>query len=465
MKQICIFILFLITCSHAGFGQELSKRDYLESPFQFTFMIPPLSTNGFKNSITVNKISLNLFIGNSGGVDGFEAGGFINSDNYFVKGFQAAGFGNVVGGSVSGVQLAGSFNVNGGPTGPLQGAGLLNIVGKEMTGGQLAGFMNVAGTGLAGVQLAGFANINGRQASGLQGAGFINITGSYMNGAQLAGFINFSGRQTRGLQGAGFINVAVNYNAGAQLAGFANVAGSFSSGLQAAGFMNIAPLGSINSQLGGFFNVGRNITGVQIAGFANFAGKVKGIQIAGFLNVCDSIDGIPIAFINVVRKNGYRRLEFSISESSYATLSYKMGIRHFYNIYNISKLPESGNRWMLGSGVGYETGLGENMLLNVEVTANQEFWIADNRAGRFIHKDRLNMMNQAKTNFGFIMSDKVCFFVGPTFNVAVANTNPDLGIFNWHEIGPDWEVYDHARENFDRTVVKIWFGINGGVRF
>lgn len=434
MKRINIFVIILIiSCFNAGFGQELSKRDYLESPFQFTFMIPPLSTNGFKNSVTVNKISLNSFIGNSGGVNGFEAGGFINSDNYFVKGFQAAGFGNVVGGSVNGVQLAGFLNVNGGSTGPLQGAGFINIVGKEMEGGQLAGYINIAGRGLTGVQLSGFANISGRQTTGLQGAGFINLAGKYTNGAQLAGF--------------------------------ANIAIGFSAGIQAAGFMNVAPTGLINSQISGFINVGRDITGAQIAGFANFARKVKGVQIAGFLNICDSIDGVPIAFINVVRKNGYRRFEFSISEASYATLSYKMGIRHFYNIYNFSKLPENGNRWMLGTGIGYETDLGENMLFNLEITANQEFWIADSRSGRLIHTDRLNMMNQAKTNFGFKMSDQFSFFVGPTFNVAVAETNPDLGFFSWYEIGPRWAVYNHTSGNFTRTNVKIWFGVNGGVRF
>lgn len=70
MKQICIFTLFLITYSHTGFGQEPSKRDYLESPFQFTFMIPPLSTNGFKNSITVNMnyTNVKIWFGINGGV-------------------------------------------------------------------------------------------------------------------------------------------------------------------------------------------------------------------------------------------------------------------------------------------------------------------------------------------------------------------------------------------------------------
>jgi len=434
MKRYLILLLILANTFFCKiYSQDISKHDHPENPFQFTFLFPPLSTNGIKNSVTVNKLSLNLFIGNSGGVQGCELGGFINSDNYFVKGFQAAGFGNIVRGPVSGVQLAGFINVNAGSTGPLQGAGFINIVGKDITGGQMAGFMNIAGTGLTGAQLAGFGNISGSQIKGMQGAGFINIAG--------------------------------NYTTGAQLAGFANIAASFSSGLQAAGFMNITPSGFINSQLGGFFNVGRNITGVQIAGFANFAGKVKGTQIAGFLNVCDSINGIPIGFINIVRKNGYRKFEFSISETSYATLSYKMGVRYFYNIYNFSKLTGRGSRWMFGAGIGYETDLGENILLNLEITTNEELWIADNRVGRLLHIDRLNMLNQLKTNFGFKMSDRFSFYIGPTFNVAVANTNPDLGSFNWHEIGPRWAVYKHTAGNSYQTNVKIWFGVNGGVRF
>ena len=46
---------------------ELQQKD-----FQFTFMFPPFSTNWIQNSKTVNKVSLNLFVGNAGGVDGVE---------------------------------------------------------------------------------------------------------------------------------------------------------------------------------------------------------------------------------------------------------------------------------------------------------------------------------------------------------------------------------------------------------
>ncbi len=75
--------------------------------------MPPYSTNGRDNENIINDVSLNLFTGRSGGVNAFEAGGFLNIDKYFVKGVQLAGFGNIVGDNVSGIQLAGFGNIVG----------------------------------------------------------------------------------------------------------------------------------------------------------------------------------------------------------------------------------------------------------------------------------------------------------------------------------------------------------------
>jgi len=192
---------------------------------------------------------------------------------------------------------------------------------------------------------------------------------------------------------------------------------------------------------------------------------VKGVQLSGFLNVCDSIDGIPVGFISYVKKNGYRKFEFSASEVSYANFSYKMGVRKFYNIYTIGKLPKDGTRWIIGAGFGHEHDLGERMLFNLEVTANHELWVADGRIGRLFAFDRFNMLNQVKTNFGLILSDRITMFFGPTVNVSVAESNPDFGRFSYYEIGPDWTLLDRTSNNPGQTHVKIWIGINGGVRF
>lgn len=373
---------------------------YEHHPFQFTFLFPPLSTNGAKNAHIVNDVSLNLFLGVSGGVEAFEAAGFINIDQYYMDGVQLAGFGNTVGDYVSGAQLAGFYNV----------------IGGHMQGAQLAGFVNVAG--------------------------------SSVKGAQLAGFVNVAGDTLEGFQGAGFVNVASETGKGVQTAGFGNVAGE----------------GETNFQGAGFINVAEEVKGAQLAGFMNVAGNVKGAQIAGFLNICDSIDGVPLAFISVVKKNGYRKFGFNISEIQYANLSYKMGVKKLYNIYSFGKPFGSGSRWMFGGGLGTEIDLTENMMLNIEGTVHQELWIGKPSAMYFLQIDRLNLYNSVKFLFGWNMDEKVNIHIGPTFNVSVANTNPDMGQMPWDEI-PPYSFYNHTSNNNNATNVQMWVGLQGSISF
>jgi len=398
-------------------SKELNPAPALqEKPFQMTFLFPPLSTNWIQNSKTINNVSINLLAGNAGGVNGAEIGFFINTVNYHVKGFQGAGFGNVVGRSVDGVQLAGFFNVN------------------------------------------------GTDARVLQGSGFINVCGGSFQGAQFTGFLNVTGKNTKGFQGAGFGNVSGDRTQGAQAAGFFNVAGEFSGGAQMAGFLNVAAAGPTDAQLSGFVNYAEKIRGAQLAGFINVAGNVKGVQMAGFINLADSLAGVPIGFINVVVKNGYRKFEFSFSETQYANFSYRMGVRKFYNIYSFSKSAGPGTRWLFGFGLGGELDLNKKMMMNLEAVANQELWIAEPAVNSFLHIDRLNLLNQFRVLFAFHPADKVSLFVGPTLNVTVAETNPDIGYLPWQEIGPNWAFFNKTYNNVAQTNIRMWIGIMGGVR-
>ncbi|MEA3461729.1 MAG: hypothetical protein U9R49_07610 [Bacteroidota bacterium] len=393
--------LLLISCLTM---QVLQAQDdstaYERRPFQFTFLFPPLSTNGAKNARIVNDVSLNLFLGVSGGVEVFELAGFINIDQYYANGCQLAGFGNTVGGSVSGAQIA------------------------------------------------GFYNVNGTNLSGFQGAGFVNVAGTEVKGAQVAGFVNVSGDSLEGFQGAGFINVAGATKKGVQIAGFGNVAGE----------------GNTHFQGAGFFNVAEEVNGAQLAGFINVAGKVKGFQGAGFLNICDSIDGVPLAFISVVKKNGYRKFGFTISEVQYANLSFKMGVRDLYTIYSFGKPSGPGSRWMFGGGLGTEIGLSETMMLNIEGTVHQELWIGNNGTPYFLSIDRLNLYNTVKFLFGWNLDDKVNLHIGPTFNVSVADSNPELGVLSWNEI-PPYSFYKHTSTNYEQTNVQMWVGLQGSISF
>ena len=62
------------------------------------------------------------------------------------------------------------------------------------------------------------------------------------------------------------------------------------------------------------------------------------------------------------------------------------------------------------------------------------------------------------------MQEKVSLHVGPTFNVSVANTNPDQGMLPWHEIAP-YSIFNRTSNNFNQTNVQMWFGLQGSIRF
>jgi hypothetical protein len=217
MKKTALLICLCLVSGHLMFGQDSETIDLYQSPFQFTFMFPPLSTNGVRNAETEVNASLNLFTGYTGAIDGFELGSFLNINRYHMHGFQGSGFLNIVGGEVSGVQIAGFGNTTGGST----------------RGAQLSGFFNIAGTYESGIQIGGFLNLAGSGDINVQASGFCNVAEN-VKAAQIGGFLNVA-EHVKGFQGAGFINVA-GYVDGVQAAGFINICDS----------INGIPLGVIN---------------------------------------------------------------------------------------------------------------------------------------------------------------------------------------------------------------------------
>ncbi len=406
---------------------------YKTSPFQFTFMFPPLSTNGMDNVNYVNHFSLNPFIGLSGGVDGVELGGFVNVNRYFVRGFQAAGFGNTVGDFLDGAQLAGFYNVTRGNSRYLQAAGFVNTTGGDM--------------------------------EGLQGAGFCNIVGGTVNGFQGAGFINVSGNEVSGVQAAGFMNVAGNFGEGVQAAGFGNVAGNGILNVQAAGFMNTAD--EVDGvQASGFLNNANEVDGLQAAGFLNRAGYVKGLQAAGFLNICDSIEGLPIAFISIVRYNGYRRFEIAASETELVSLSFKIGVDKFYSIYSLGKPAGPDSRWMYSFGFGSRVAEFEQSSVSIEAVYHREVWFFDERAPRIIHHPRYNVHNQLSFSYGRTIGRTAELFIGPTLNLSTGNTAEASDRYiPWEPIAPSWAFFDKTVNTPGETNYAFWVGAKAGIRF
>jgi hypothetical protein len=379
---------------------------YETRPFQISF-VTPLGTNGLESGRIVNHASFNLLAGYAAGLDGVEFGGFANVEKNDVRGIQFAGFANVVGGDVTAGQFAGFANVNGGAARGAQFAGFLNLTGDSVLAAQFAGFANIANGSAKGAQFAGFANITKGSALGPQGAGFANIVKGSVGGPQFAGFLNTATRDVHGAQFAGFANVA-----------------------------------------------GRDVRGAQVSGFVNVARKVRGVQI-GVVNVADSVNGVQIGLFNFAR-HGYRRLELWGNEVMYANVAFKMGSKHFHNIFAVGgSVDGEAYRWAPGFGFGSEWNLTNRLLLNVDAIAwhvnEDETWT-----------EELNLLNQLRANLGFRLGKRAAVFAGPTFNVYVSNLyNPENGRYGT----------DLARWNtsFDRqsgqTRVTMWPGINAGIRF
>lgn len=168
-------------------------------------IVPGLSTNGKLNSQVVNNVSLNLFGGYSGGVDGFEMAGLFNIDKKDVQYVQLAGLFNSVGGSVRGIQLAGLSNTVLDSMKGAQLGGITNYVRKNFTGWQLGGVYNHVGGSMKGWQMAGITNFTNHKTQGAQIAGVANISSRQVNGIQIAGVFNYT-RRLKGVQ-IGLINV------------------------------------------------------------------------------------------------------------------------------------------------------------------------------------------------------------------------------------------------------------------
>lgn len=378
-------------------------------PVQVSF-IPPMSTNGIKNSESVNILSMNILAGYSKGLDGFEFGSIANIEKEKVNGFQVSGFTNVVGEDVKGVQAA----------------GFCNIVGDRVVGSQVSGFLNLAGDSSHAFQAAGFYN---------------QVTGSNAGG-QFAGFMNLSTNSHFGPQGAGFLNVSGGNLLGFQAAGFANIASGTVSGMQASGFLNFA----------------RNMNGLQL-GFLNVTGRLKGTQL-GFLNIADSTRGAQIGFLSFTRK-GYHKLELGTNEIAFNTLSFKTGTKGFYNILS------AGIKFIDGNDLATSYGYG----LGGEIPLSQKFFVAIEGACHQANDTRrlrqdLNLFANSRLLFGFSPVKKLSIVLGPTFNGNLMNASPDD--YNQYSYVPDKTVYS---EVFDQQYeirnkyVSLWPGFYGGVSF
>jgi hypothetical protein len=406
MKTLTLILIFIVLFNYNNLmAQGVDSLTPKNRPFQITF-ISPLGTNGLEAGKIDNKISINIFAGYNGGVSGVEFGGFANNLRYNMNGIQVAGFSNVVLGKSSGLQYSGFSNVN----------------VKSFKGMQVSGFSNVVCDSSKIIQLTGFSNVIKGKTQGIQIAGFSNVITADAVAIQLAGFVNVVKGKTKGVQVAGFVNVSSNDVKGLQVAGFANIASG-------------------------------NIEGVQVSGFLNMAKKLKGLQL-GVFNYCDTIEkGIPIGVLSIVR-HGYKAFDFGADETLYLNASFLMGVNKFYNKFTVGARP-GGNHtyWSYGYGLGSNFQLSKRFDLNVEISANHilvDDW----------YDHDFNLLNKARLNLLFNLSDNFSLYGGISYNVFVSNETNSEGQYTNSGIVP-WSSYSSVQRN---CLVEMYPGINVGIR-
>ncbi len=302
--------------------------------------------------------------------------------------------------------------------------------------------------GLNGFEVGGFVNTITNNMRGFQLAGIGNKVAGDMQGGQLATIFNYNKGFTKGVQ-ASLFNIANTANI-IQIAGIANFIQSDFEGVQAALVSNYAKeKADMQFSLG--INKASEVKRLQV-GLINIAKEVKGRQI-GLVNIAEKADKTPFGFLTIL-KNGYNRIEVGANDALYASVGIKTGVRKFYNIFQF------GNRftediWSIGYGIGTAFKLKERQYFHLEYVASHV------NEGNVWTKE-LNLLNQFKFNFDWVLNGKKSIFLGPSWNLLASKR---MNAETLEVIGsslPDYTILDTTRKN---TNWKMWFGINGGFRF
>lgn len=381
-------------------------NDTIYRPVQISF-VPFIGTNHYLSGNVINNFSFNIIGGYSLGVRTLEVGGMFNVVRGKVYGIQASGFANVVGQDVKGIQMS--------------------------------GFGNLIGRNFNGVQASGFGNLNFGTTGGIQVAGFGNATLKNFSGIQASGFGNFVLQDTRStIQAAGFGNIIVGNGSGIQASGFGNFVGKNFKGIQVAGTLNF---------------VGGTMHGLQVSLF-NYAKKAKNGYQIGLINYAGESNALPIGLISFVKNGGYKRFEIATDEVNWFNLTFKTGVKRFYNIltagynFGLADKPD----FSLGYGLGTAWKLNRTFWLNLDVVSshiqqNGNYW-------------KLNQHSKVSLGLEIHATRHLALFVAPSLNfLASKESGIDLGKQN------NWKFYEKQGYYFgEKATLTSWLGVQGGIR-
>lgn len=426
-------------------------------------VIPAVSLNNLNGS-AANHFSLNIFGGYSKALKGVEIGGLFNILREDMNGVELAGLANFVGGEVKGIQVSGLYNHVIGASRGFQAAGLLNINHETLEGVQLAGILNHVTKDVAGWQIAGIGNDSWGAVDGFQVAGIYNFTRKDVNQFQIGGIVNHS-RNTNGFQLGGILNNARNVKGfqiaglanhaktvnGFQIAGLVNAAHDSVGGFQFAGIANLAKTAP-RGQFSGILNLAlKEVQGVQLSGLVNYAGKAY--KQVGILNISDTVSGVPVGVLSFVRK-GYHSVEASFSDTYTANLTFRTGVKRFYNIFTGgARLRRAQSTLAAGYGVGTSFGSG-SLGYSIEGVQYAVFEKKEEDSG-------VGFLSQAAFHVRFLEKKRFTIVAGPTLNVLTS----DWKDMESGEFLTDIAPYTLIEKQYRNHIIKGWVGFRLGVEF
>lgn len=295
--------------------------------------------------------------------------------------------------------------------------------------------------GVRAFEVGGLMNLVRTDVNGFQAGGLANIVGGKVDGFQAGGLVNVVGGRVDGFQAGGLTNVVAGDMQGFQTAGLLNVAARSVNGMQVAGLINYAQ---------------GDVKGWQIAGVLNRARRVTAGAQIGLINIADSAGSVPIGLISYVGKGGYRRIELAANEVNLLNITFRTGIRRFYNIlaagYSFER--EGSPRLSAGYGLGTAFRLSNSTLFNLEGTYHHLFYFDRTYSDDWNSQIRLSTLVETK------LSNRLSLAFGPSFNWYFSNEG-----FPRPLLQPDVTLFADRTDSYSSALHSGWIGFQVGLRY
>lgn len=161
-------------------------------------------------------------------------------------------------------------------------------------------------------------------------------------------------------------------------------------------------------------------------------------------------DGIAIGVWSIV-KNGYKTIQVGGNETFISEISFKSGVRKFYNIISLgANIRNNTIKWGWGYGIGTIWAVSKRIDLSFEAMSyhlNEDRWWSKNT----------NLLNRANLTASYRLTDTFSVYAGPAWNVWFTRNNS----YSMDPTFRDWTVYQRTTK---RGEVSMYPGLNAGLR-